>query len=118
MTLPGCEGPSALGIDGESGVLVVACANRTALGIRASDATLIAPHLVIDRKPDAVIFDTARKSFYIPCGRDGTLAVITESKDGAFAVQASIATAVEAPTPGALTTPRPAASICRPPITT
>jgi DNA-binding beta-propeller fold protein YncE len=99
--LPGCEGPSALGIDSESGVLVAACANRRAVGIRASDGRLIAPHLVIDRKPDAVIFDTARKSFYIPCGRDGTLAVISESKDGTFAVQASIATAVGAHT-GAL----------------
>jgi DNA-binding beta-propeller fold protein YncE len=99
--LPGCEGPSALGIDNESGVLLAACANRTAVAIRASDATLVAPHLVIDRKPDAVIFDAARKTFYIPCGRDGTLAVITESKDGTFAVQASVATAVGAHT-GAL----------------
>jgi len=99
--LPGCEGPSALGIDSEAGVLVAACANRTAVAIRASDGRMIASHLVIDRKPDAVIFDTARKSFYIPCGRDGTLAVISESRDGSFSVQASVATAVGAHT-GAL----------------
>jgi DNA-binding beta-propeller fold protein YncE len=99
--LPGCEGPSALGIDSESGVLVAACANRTAVAIRAADGKVIAPHLPIDRKPDAVIFDAVNKNFYIPCGRDGTLAVISESNDGALSVRASVSTAVGAHT-GAL----------------
>ena len=99
--LPGCEGPTALGIDSESGVLVAACGNRTAVAIRAADGKVVAPHLPIDRKPDAVIFDAARKTFYIPCGRDGTLAVISESNDGAFSVGESVLTAVGAHT-GAL----------------
>jgi DNA-binding beta-propeller fold protein YncE len=99
--LPGCEGPTALGVDPESGILVAACANRAAVAIRASDGTVVAPHLAIDRKPDAVIFDAARKSFYIPCGRDGTLVVISETKEGTLAVQSSVATAVGAHT-GAL----------------
>jgi DNA-binding beta-propeller fold protein YncE len=99
--LPGCEGPSALGIDSASGVLVAACANRTAVAIRAGDGKVIASHLPIDRKPDAVIFDATNKNFYIPCGRDGTLAVISESNDGALSVRASISTAVGAHT-GAL----------------
>jgi DNA-binding beta-propeller fold protein YncE len=99
--LPGCESPTALGIDTESGVLVAACANRTALAIRAADGTVVASHLAIDRKPDAVIFDTARKNFYIPCGRDGTLIVISESKDATLSFQASVPTAVGAHT-GAL----------------
>ena len=99
--LPGCEGPTALGVDPESGILVAACANRAALALRASDGTVVAPHLTIDRKPDAAIFDTARKSFYIPCGRDGTLVVISETKEGTLAVQSSVATAVGAHT-GAL----------------
>jgi DNA-binding beta-propeller fold protein YncE len=96
--LPGCEGPTALGIDRESGVLVAACANRTAVAIRAADGKLVAQHLPIDRRPDAVIFDAARKTFYIPCGRDGTLAVISESKDGALSVAESVSTAVGAHT--------------------
>src|ERR1700730_5763848 len=79
--LPGCERPSALGIDIESGVLVAACATRTAVAIGPADGRVIAPHLPIDRKPDAVIFDAVKKNFYIPCGRDGTLAVISESND-------------------------------------
>jgi DNA-binding beta-propeller fold protein YncE len=99
--LPGCQEPSALGIDGESGVLVAACSNRTAVAIRAADGKAIAQHLPIDRKPDAVIFDAARKTFYIPCGRDGTLAVIAEFNDGTFSVRESISTAVGAHT-GAL----------------
>jgi hypothetical protein len=90
-----------LGFDSESGILVAACANRTALALRASDGTVVAPHLAIDRKADAVLFDTARKSFYIPCGRDGTLVVISETKEGTLAVQSSVATAVGAHT-GAL----------------
>ena len=98
--LPGCEGPTASGADLESGILVVACANRTALGLRASDGTIIA-RLKIDRKADAVMFDTVRKNFYIPCGRDGTLVVISETNEGALAVQSSVATAVGAHT-GAL----------------
>ena len=99
--LRGCEGPTALGFDPESGILVAACANRAALALRASDGTVVAPHLAIDRKADAVIFDTARKSFYIPCGRDGTLVVISETKEGTLAVQSRVATAVGAHT-GAL----------------
>jgi DNA-binding beta-propeller fold protein YncE len=99
--LPGCKGPTALGIDGESGVLVAACANRMAIAIRAADGKVVAPHLLIDRKPDAVIFDAANKSFYIPCGRDGTLAVISESSDNAWSVRPSVSTTVGAHT-GAL----------------
>jgi|HubBroStandDraft_1064217.scaffolds.fasta_scaffold29661_2 hypothetical protein len=98
--LPGCEGPTASGADFESGILVVACANRTALGLRASDGTIVA-RLKIDRKADAVMFDTVRRNFYIPCGRDGTLVVISETNEGTLAVQSSVATAVGAHT-GAL----------------
>jgi hypothetical protein len=96
--LPGCEGPSALGIDSESGVLVAACGNRVAIAFRALDGKVIAAHLPIDRKPDAVIFDVTRKTFYIPCGRDGTLAVISESSDGSLSVRERVPTAVGAHT--------------------
>jgi hypothetical protein len=99
--LPGCKGPTALGSDLESGILVAACANRTALGLRASDGTVVAPHLTIDRKADAVMFDPVRKNFYIPCGRDGTLIVISETKEGTLAVQSRVATVLGAHT-GAL----------------
>jgi DNA-binding beta-propeller fold protein YncE len=99
--LPGCEGPSALGIDSESGVLVATCGNRVAVAIRATDGRVVAPHVSIDRKPYAVIFDAANKSFYIASGRDGTLAVISEGNDGTLSARASVDTAVGAHT-GAL----------------
>ena len=57
--LPGCEGPTALGGDLETGILVAACGNRTALGLRASDGTIVA-RLRIDRKAVAVLFDPVR----------------------------------------------------------
>ena len=98
--LPGCEGPTAAGADFESGILVVACANRTAASIRASDGTVVA-RLAIDRKADAVMFDSVRRDFYIPCGRDGTLFVISATRQGTLAVQSKVATAVGAHT-GAL----------------
>ncbi|HVO45332.1 MAG TPA: hypothetical protein VMT29_03260 [Steroidobacteraceae bacterium] len=99
--LPGCEGPTGMAGDVETGILVVACANRVAVGLRASDGSVLAPRLPIDRKADAVMFDPVRRNFYIPCGRDGTLIVISESKEGGLAVQSSVATAVGAHT-GAL----------------
>jgi DNA-binding beta-propeller fold protein YncE len=98
--LPGCEGPTAMGADLETGTLVVACGNRTALGLRAADGAIVA-RLAIDRKADAVLFDPVRRNFYIPCGRDGTLIVISETKEGSLAVQSSVATALGAHT-GAL----------------
>jgi hypothetical protein len=47
------------------------------------------------------MFDAARRNFYIPCGRDGTLVVISETSEGTLAVHSSVATAVGAHT-GAL----------------
>ena len=98
--LPGCDGPTALGADLETGILVAACGNRTALALRASDGTIVG-RLSIDRKADAVMFDSVRKNFYIPCGRDGTLIVISETKEGTLAVQSRVDTALGAHT-GAL----------------
>jgi DNA-binding beta-propeller fold protein YncE len=99
--LPGCDGPTGLGLDLQSGVLVSACANRVAVALHVADGSPAGAALAIDRKPDAVIFDADRHAFLIPCGRDGTLAVIAESVDGALSVTAKIPTAVGAHT-GAL----------------
>jgi DNA-binding beta-propeller fold protein YncE len=99
--LPGCDGPTGLGFDAESGLLVAACANRLAVAIHAADGSAAADKLAIDRHPDAVIYDAARKAFYVPCGRDGTLAVITQAGGGRLSVTSKIPTAVGAHT-GAL----------------
>ena len=98
--LTGCDKPTALGLDTATGVLVTACGNRIALALRASDGTILS-RTAIDRIPDAVIVDPARKAFFIPCGRDGTMAVIDESRPTAPALAATIPTSVGAHT-GAL----------------
>jgi DNA-binding beta-propeller fold protein YncE len=100
FALPGCDGPTGLALDSESGVLVAACANRLAVAIHAADGSVVNNHLAIDRHPDAVIFDAARKAYYIPCGRDGTLAVITAGASG-LSVTSTVPTSVGAHT-GAL----------------
>jgi streptogramin lyase len=96
--LPGCHGPSGLGLNPESGLLLAACDNRVAVAIRATDGSAVPANLPIDRHPDAVIFDPMRKVFFVPCGRDGTLPVIAESKGGAPSVVAKLDTAVGAHT--------------------
>ena len=95
--LAGCDGPTGLALDQERGLLVAACSNRVAVGIRASDGKPVSS-VPIDRHPDAVIFDASRKVFLIPCGRDGTLPIIAESGAGDLTVVAKVATAVGAHT--------------------
>jgi DNA-binding beta-propeller fold protein YncE len=98
FALPNCDGPTALGTDPQSRVLIAACSNRSAIAISEADGKVVATNLRIDRKPDAVIFDAARRLFYIPCGRDGTLAVIAEEDNGSWRVLPSVPTAVGAHT--------------------
>jgi len=98
--LAGCDGPTGLALDQEKGLLVAACSNRLAVGIRASDGKQVS-NVPIDRHPDAVIFDASRKVFLIPCGRDGTLPIVAESAEGELTVVGKVVTAVGAHT-GAL----------------
>jgi YVTN family beta-propeller protein len=98
--LADCDGPTGLALDQEKSLLVAACSNRVAIGIRTTDGKQLAK-LAIDRHPDAVIFDSSRKAFLIPCGRDGTLPIVAEGADGGLAVVATVETAVGAHT-GAL----------------
>jgi DNA-binding beta-propeller fold protein YncE len=98
--LTGCDGPTGLALDQNSGLLLAACSNRLAVSIRAGDGKLLGT-VPIDRHPDAVIFDATRKVFLIPCGRDGTLPIVAASAQGELTVVAKVATAVGAHT-GAL----------------
>jgi YVTN family beta-propeller protein len=98
--LTGCEDPSGLAIDPATGVLVAACSNRVAIAVQSKDGTILGTSAIGDR-PDATIFDPNRKLFFIPCGGDGTLAVIAAPAGRAPAAIASIATAKGART-GAL----------------
>jgi YVTN family beta-propeller protein len=89
--LPGCEEPSGLAIDPASGLMVAACANQKAMVIVSGDGKIVAT-LPIGQRPDAVMFDTRRKLFFIPCG-EGNLAVIRAGANATPAVIATIPTA-------------------------
>ncbi|MDB5706693.1 MAG: YncE family protein [Sphingomonas bacterium] len=74
IPLTGCISPSGLGYDAARDRLIAACANGKAAvaDLRTGHVTLLA----IGLGPDAVIMDVARGKAFIPCGRDGNLAVI------------------------------------------
>ena len=97
--LTGCENPSGLAINPDSGVLVAACRNKTAIAVQSKDGKILAT-LPIGERPDATIFDAQRKLFFIPCG-EGNLAVIAEKTGDAPSVIGTIPTAAGART-GAL----------------
>jgi DNA-binding beta-propeller fold protein YncE len=75
IALPGCQGPSGLGYDPQSGRLISACANGKAavVGVRSRKLEAL---LDIGKGPDAVVMDAGRRRAFIPCGRDGVLEVI------------------------------------------
>ncbi|MFZ0693707.1 MAG: YncE family protein, partial [Alphaproteobacteria bacterium] len=68
--------------------------------VSASDGAEIAT-LQIGKRPDAVIWDVARKLFFIPSGGDGLLTVIARRSPAEFAVVDQVATRLGART-GAL----------------
>jgi DNA-binding beta-propeller fold protein YncE len=97
--LPGCLEPTGLALDPVTGLLVASCYNGKAIALRARDGRLVAA-FAIGKGPDAVIFDAARKMFFIPC-EAGTLTILAEGAHGALAAYATVRTAVGART-GAL----------------
>lgn len=100
IALTGCTGPTGLGYDAKTGLLISACANGKAAIVDARSHSLVRL-LDIGQGPDAVIVDEARRLAFIPCGRDGTLAVIALDGAGGPAVVSTAKTATGART-GAL----------------
>ncbi len=100
IALPGCTAPTGLGFDAKTGYLLSACANGKAALVNAKTGKLV-KLLAIGLGPDAVIMDTARRLAFIPCGKDGTLAVIALDAAGGSAVVRTIKTEIGART-GAL----------------
>ena len=81
IAMPGCEGPSGLAYDSRSNRLIAACANGKAAIVDAGTGRLT--QLVdIGRGPDAVMIDAGRRLAFIPCGRDGTLEVLSLDAPG------------------------------------
>jgi len=88
--LDGCQEPSGLALDPDTGLLLAACANQKAVAVLAKDGGPVAT-LSIGERPDGAIFDARRKLFFIPCGA-GSIAVIAEDA-GKPAVVATVQTA-------------------------
>ena len=88
--LDGCEEPTGLALNVDTGLLLAACANQKAVAVQVKDGASVAT-LTIGERPDGAIFDAKRKLFFIPCGV-GSIAVIAES-GGKPAVVATVPTA-------------------------
>ena len=73
-TLSGCDAPTGLAFDAQTGVLIAACDNEVAKVIDAKSGAEISS-LKIGKRPDGVLVDSTRRHAFIPAA-DGTLAVL------------------------------------------
>jgi DNA-binding beta-propeller fold protein YncE len=100
IALTGCEGPTGLGYDRRTHLLIAACANGKAAVIDRASGRVI-QLLDIGRGPDTVMIDSVRGLAFIPCGRDGELDVIPLARGRPLAVAERVPTETGART-GAL----------------
>lgn len=83
--LEGCRGASGLAYAAQAKLLISSCGNGMAKVIDAGTGREVAS-LPIARGPDAVIYDSARRLAFIPCGGDGVLEVISLADPAHIAV--------------------------------
>jgi hypothetical protein len=82
--LPGCEGPTGLAYDADDDLVISVCRNGIA-DVTQGKTGVARASIAIGEGPDAAIYDSGHRTFYVPCGRAGTLAVIAvKSRTGAF----------------------------------
>jgi len=76
IALTGCKAPTGLAQDPETGLALSSCANGKAalVDLRARKLVALLP---IGNGPDTVIWDAQHKRFLVPCGKSGTMSVIT-----------------------------------------
>lgn len=96
IALPGCTGPTGLAYAPEAGLALSSCANGQAalVDIAARRMIRLVP---IGMGPDAAIWQAVRNRFLVPCGRSGTVAIITVNGRLAQA-QSAVATEMSART--------------------
>jgi DNA-binding beta-propeller fold protein YncE len=95
--LPGCEGPTGLAYDAADDLVISVCRNGIA-DVTQGTTGVSRASLAIGEGPDAAIYDSAHKVFYVPCGRAGTLAVIAVRSPTEIALAATVPTALGART--------------------
>ncbi len=76
IALPGCTGPTGLAYAAEQGLALSVCANGKAALVDITARRLVSL-LPIGQGPDTAIWDAAHHRFLVPCGRSGTLAIIS-----------------------------------------
>ena len=96
VALTGCEGPTGLALAPETGLALSACANGQAALVDMAARRLV-KLIPIGQGPDTAIWDAAHSRFLVPCGKSGTLSVISLDPGGATAI-ATVATATSART--------------------
>ena len=76
IALPGCKGPSGMAYAPEQQLSLSVCRNGVAALVDMATQRLV--QLVpIGEGPDTAIWDGAHSRFLVPCGRSGTLAIIS-----------------------------------------
>ncbi|MEP7243852.1 MAG: hypothetical protein ABI885_09210 [Gammaproteobacteria bacterium] len=78
--LPGCEEPTGIDYDSQSGLLISACHNKVAKLIDGSTGA-DRGSVVIAQGADGAIVDAQRRLVYVPCN-EGILSIFSLSKEG------------------------------------
>ena len=97
VALPGCESPTGLAYDGDDDLAISTCRNGVA-DVTDGKSGAGRASIAIGQGPDAAIYDSAHKAFYVPCGRSGTLSVIAVKSPTDIALAATVPTALGART--------------------
>ncbi|MGD0144443.1 MAG: gluconolactonase, partial [Rhizomicrobium sp.] len=97
VPLPGCEGPTGLAYDAADDLVISVCRNGIA-DVTQGTSGVSRASIAIGQGPDAAIYDSKDKVFYVPCGRAGTLAVIAVKSPTDIALVETVPTALGART--------------------
>ena len=97
IPLTGCEGPTGLGYDPRTHILIAACANGKAAVVDPAAGRVI-QLLDIGRGPDGVMIDSARHLAFIPCGQDGELDIVALARGRPLQVTERVPTEIGART--------------------
>ena len=76
LKLAGCEGPTGLALDPADGLTLSACANGQAALVDVAQRRIVAL-VPIGMGPDTAIWDAAGRRFLVPCGKSGTVSVVS-----------------------------------------
>ena len=76
IALPGCKGPSGMTYAPEHHLSLSVCRNGVAALVDVVGRRMV-QLLPIGEGPDTAIWDAAHSRFLVPCGRSGTLAIIS-----------------------------------------